>query len=437
MSRVLGRRAIIGLLTVTLVVAACSEQSNLDPDASVTVRGTILDVDGSPLADRPVRLGSGISEAEVGLAILSVGVSCTSGNCTGDFFDTATADDGTYRLTLQGSDTQSSFNEANSFLLSSSAAPGDGHPAGAAVSGRFRIQTEDLAMPDLALVDPGLVAAAEGGQVRLQWDPAAAPGPYTISVEEPSPVPVWQETTAEGQLLVDGRVLEDTAGQIVVTGRRQDSVVGSDLDVEWRSPSVAYAGGLGAPPSRGRPCTLIGADGVGQPVPACELTDGNLTDGPVTGAEWVRVELAEPVPAELVVVRGCRDTCALRVIGVGAGAPVDVPAASGEFARIGLDGTPIVAVEVADPDADVREVSVWGPAPAAGALAEVDPTVTAALQETVAGPDASGDGGDDDDVPGAAYIAVALVIATVGAAAGYWLALRRRGKTLPPAAWET
>lgn len=425
-----------------VVLAACAEQSRVDPEAAITVSGRAQDVDGSPLTDRAVRLGSGITEGEVGLAILTVGVSCMSGSCRGDFYDTSASADGSYRFELRGRDTQSSFGEALSFLASTSAPPSDGHPSGAAASARFRIQSEVVKLPALRLVDPALAVDGNGAEITARWRAGAAPGPYTVTFEEAAAVPVWAEATGAGELPVDARVLEDTAGQVVVSGTRTDATEGSDVVLEWRSPSVGYAGGLGAPPSRGRPCTVMAGDGSSAPGPGCRLTDGDLQSGGVepfvcTSAEnrecpptaWARVELGGPVPAEVVVVRGCSASCMVRAVTEGAAGPHDVGAVSGEFGLLRLDGTPVTAVDVAVGDHPLREVSVWGPAPARPPLAPAGDEALAPFADSLAG-----QGGDDDGPPAGLLAVAATLVAAVAGAGGYVLARRRDRSQAGPAA---
>lgn len=365
-----GRWARLAVAVVTAsLVTACSEQSRVAPDAEITVSGTALGTDGSPLAGRPVRLGGGISVSEGAFAALTLGLSCTSGECTGDVVDGTTDGDGVYGLTLTGADTQSTFGEALSQLLSVSGPPADDEVSGASVTARFRIQTEAVRLPALQLVDPG-VALHAPADVDVRWN-GVAPGPYDVTFEEVAAVPVWRITTNDTQATVDARILEDTAGRVVVAGQRQDAVEGSDVEIRWRSPGVGYAAAVGAPPSRGRPCEVVGAGAT--PTSPCGLTDGDLVrPAALPPASPVVIDLAEPVPAELVVVRGCVTTCMLETSADGS-TFVPAPVAAGDFAAVALDGAPIVAVRItaADTGSALREVSVWGSRPETAALRAV------------------------------------------------------------------
>lgn len=372
-----------------LVLAACAEQSNVDPGATVTVRGSVRDSDGSPLAARPVRLGSGVTVLEGGAGVLTLGLFCIEDACSGEFFDTTTSDDGTFSFELAGSDTQSAFGEATSFLLSTSAPPSRDSPAGPAISARFRIQTTDVVLPDLDLLDPAPQLGAAEGSVVVGWDGAVAPGPYVVSFVDRAGDAVWEAVEVEAAFRVDGRVLEESSGQVTVAGSRADAIEGSDVTITWRSSSVAFRGGSGAPPSRGAACELYAGDGSVQPLPECGLTDGSFRPaalpisvcpdqqpGPAAACgptERVRVRLPSPVPADLVVVRGCTDPCRVAVVPEGGTEPTDVGPLSGAFATVALDGSSVVAVDVTTSDvAGLTELSVWSPLPDRPALLPID-----------------------------------------------------------------
>jgi hypothetical protein len=375
------------------LLAACSEQSNVDPDAAVTVRGVVRDSNGAPLVDRPVRLGSGVTDLEGAAGALTVGLFCLDGACSGDSFDATTADDGTFSIELTGSDTQSSFGEATSFLLSTSASPRGASPAGPAISARFRIQTTDVVLPDLDLLDPSPTLEAAGGAVAMAWDAAMAPGPTTVSFVDPEGTTVWQ-AQADTPLSFDGRVLEDAFGQATVSGSRADAIEGSDVTISWRSSSVAFRGGFGPPPSRGASCELYAADGTMQAIDDCGLTDGALGRGAVpasvcpdepdvstttacAAATRVRVRFPSPIPADLVVVRGCADPCRAAVVPDGATESIDAGPMVAGFGTAMLDGAAVAAVDIATPDVPaLAEVSVWSPVTGVPALLPIDDPAT-------------------------------------------------------------
>lgn len=375
------------LACLTLVVAACGEQSRVDPTANVRVHGSLRAVDGTPLDARPVRLGSGVSDLEGGAGVLTVGLFCLTGGCTGEFFDTTTGDDGSYAFELAGQATRSSFGEALSFLLSTADEPTGLHPTGPAVAARFRIQSTDLALPELQLVDPELQLRAEGHEVDARWDASVAAGPYSVTFVAEDDTLVWDAGVATGQVRLDGRILEDLRGRAFVAGERRDRIEGSDLAILWQSSSVAFHGGFGAPPSRGSDCALIAADGTEEPLPNCGLTDGAMTPTGAPGvvcpsgetstvpaggcppASRLRVTLRTAVASDLVVVRGCRATCNVWTTPEGTSTAVHAGAVTGPHGTVGLDGRPVTAVEVEITDApgELAEISVWAPVAAGDA----------------------------------------------------------------------
>lgn len=373
----MGRRGrALRLAAVVVLLAACAEQSNVDPDAQVVVEGTVRDVDGSPLDGRPVRLGSGVTDAEGGLGFLTLGLSCLGGACSGDFFDTTTDDQGAYRFQLTGSDTRSGFGEAVSFLLSTSAEAPEGRPIGPEVSARFRVQTTALAMPTLALADARPVLAGDAGTVTATWDADAAPAPYRLAFFTSDRAALWEVAAAEPTVELDGRVLEDATGVALVSATRTDAVEGSDLDIVVRSSGVGFRGGFGPPPSRGVACQLRSERIAGAPLDRCPVTDGAHTgagppsfvcpeDGETTStttcedAAAIRVLLRDPSPAQLVVVRGCADPCRVATV-AGDGTVSDVGPVSGPFGTVRLDERPIAAVDIVTADVSMlTEVSVW------------------------------------------------------------------------------
>ena len=301
-----------------------------------------------------------------------------------------------------------------SFLLSTSGEPRDDQTTGPVVSARFRIQTEALTLPTLRLVDPRLRLTAEARTVVARWE-ASAPGPYALGFTGPGRALVWEASAADPAATVDARVLEDVTGLATVAGVRTDQATGSDVTIHWRSPGLAYRGGFGAPPSRGAACEARAADGLAQALDGCPLTDGSfdvagvlgsVCAGPATSAgastqppacapvERVRFQLARPVAAELLVVRGCSEPCRADTVVADGGTAIDVGPVSGPFATVALGGTRVTAVDIVTTDpTSLAEVSVWGPVAEGPALRPVaDPE---ALAPT------TGDDEEDRRVPAA------------------------------------
>jgi hypothetical protein len=416
-----GRALLAGLALV--VLTACSgERSNLDRDAAVSVRGTLQDVDGAPLASRPLRLGSGVSGLEGGAGVLTVGLFCLSGECSGDFFDATSDDDGAFAFELTGADAQSTFGEAVAFLLTASGPPADDHQVGPAVSARFRIQTEALALPPLRLVDPALTITAEGSGVAARWD-AGAPAPFTVAYATSHGEPVWKASSTEPAVVLDGRVLEDATGLATVSGSRTDAVDGSDVTISWRSSAVAFRGGFGAPPSRGAACEVVAAGGAIAELAGCSLTDGSFrspgipstvcpstSTAPATTpcpvAERVRLHLPSPVPADLLVLRGCTRPCRIAAVAED-GTSTDIGPITGPFGTLALAGTPISTLDViTDDPTNLAEISVWAPP------SEAAPALLPVEVDDVA-PPGPGDAERDRRVPIAAAVVLLVVTAVL------------------------
>ncbi len=417
-------------IVAALGLSACGEQSHVDPAATVSVQGSFRDIDGSPLAARPVRLGSGVSVAEGGLGFLTVGLSCIGGGCSGKSFDTTTDGSGSYHFSLSGRDTRSSFGEAESFLISSSAPPPESRPSGPAISARFRVQTTHVELPALALADvrPEL-HASDDGTISASWDGAVAPAPYTVTYRTTDGTPVWETAVNEPTAAVDGRVLEDLTGLATVRTSRSDAIEGSDLAIVTQSSGVAFRGGFGPPPSRGARCEARSEQGPTQAMDRCPLTDADFGAAAVPTAvcpgpgassattvcdttTGVRVLLDEPLPAQLVVVRGCRDPCRVAPVGVD-GSVGDAVGVSAPFGVVQLGEDPLRAVDVLTTDVSaLTEVSIW-PATA------VDDVLLPVDDPTGLLGGGAGEHGRSNRLPAASAAALlALVILVLGVVVG-------------------
>ena len=371
----IGRAGAIVALGALAVLGGCGEQSRVDPDQAIVVTGTVEAPGGGPARGRPVQLGVGVTPADGAFAVLTLGLHCTTGACSGAIRDAVTDERGAFRFDLEGRDTQSTFGAAEPVLVSATGPPADGQVSGPLASARFRAQASEVRLPALTMVDPRLRVDG-GGVVAVRWEPVA-PGPYELWFEAGDAAPVWRVRTDEGTATLDPRFLEDTSGRVVVSGGSEATIEGSTVALGWRSGGVPYASVVGPPPSRGRPCRSVGASGtVSGPSSRCGLTDGDLhgtaavddvcgdgTQGACEAAVAAEVDLGAPTPAELVVVRGCEGGCAVDVSADGtsyrpAGSVADA------FGAVPLDGAPITAVRVGlGGPSRLREVSIWGPAP--------------------------------------------------------------------------
>lgn len=421
------RLLVVLLLAVTL--AAC-ESSNLDRSAAVVVSGRVLQVDGTPAGGVPVALEREPSVGEVitGLVVipLTLFTACLvdppAGLCRGRSVKRATTSaDGSYSFNLTGGDTQTAFGNARSFTLSAEV-------SGALVTADFKIQAENLRLPDLQAWQPAVAVGAG----RVAWDPPA-PGSYHVVVEDAGGQLVWTFDSTRTDVTFDPRILEDTAGSLAVSARTNATAEGTTVAIRRQSARVAYRSAAGPPPSRGRSCAVGPA---ATPVSPCPLTDGNLANTlppPATTttstagaavapvADSVTVDLGRAAGVSLVVVRGCSceversaDGQTWTAIGRATGYTAVVPSRTGPTRFVRLTGS----------ISQLREVSAWEgaatspPAPAGTPLPGEVPAPAA--------PAAAGSASAEPSRTAPALIAlVVLLLAAVGSAAGV-LAIRRR-----------
>lgn len=321
----LTRRTLV-LAGAALAVSACAPESRLDPDAAVVLTGQVLNPGGSVAADRPVTLvrESTLGDALVGLpfVLATVGLICLSEDapspCGGEGGEQAgSGPDGGFRFELEGRDTQGFLGGAKELSISTSGAAGAEELDGPAVSARFRVQEAQLDI----------------GALR-QWQPD------------------------------------------VTLGRG-----GATIDYTYRSPRLPYAGAYGAPPSRGKTCSVSRDGGEAVPQFPCPLTDGDLTttvafppspstsapparsdgstyDRPVPLPDSVVIDLDQASPVTLAVVPGCTGACPVAVSADGVSWST-VGDASGRFAVLPVSGAPMRYLRVTSSFlSDLHEVSV-------------------------------------------------------------------------------
>lgn len=367
------------VVSLTLGLTGCGETSKVDPNAKVTISGTVTTPSGEPLTDRPVRLATGASGGDLLLGLVTLGLACTSGICDDRVRSVRTKDDGTYRIELKGRDTQTDFGNVRTQVLSAAAAPVGEEVSGASVAAQFVVQTERVRIPPLQLVDPGLSFETSEDEAVASWEPALG-APYTLSFETDNVVPVWRVTTAETAASVDGRVLEDSSGRVVVSGETTDQIEGSNLDLTWRSPGVGYAA-EGVPMSRGASCRYSTASRVSRDEleqSDCLLTDGDLFSGGRPGECLAQaspppsrrrrcatptratIDMASAAPVDLIVVRGCEGTCRVETSADGRTFH-SAGTATGPFAALPIPLATVRSVRVSLGRSGLREVSIWGP----------------------------------------------------------------------------
>ncbi len=361
------RRSFAVLVVLGLVLVGC-ESSNLSRSAAVDVSGRLLRADGSPAAgvvvglQRRPNIGEFLGSAL--LVPLTLFTACLADPppaiCrSGSVRRATTTADGTYSFNLTGKDTQGFLGTADTLALSAELPPAPGEAAGAAVTASFKVQTEQLRLHDIPFWQPK-VTFAPG---RIGWDARTGSSSYQVLLEDGKAQPVWSFSGGNAEATFDARILEDTSGSLAVSTTEKTTAEGTTVSIYRRSGRVAYRSTAGAPPSRGKPCTV--STGV-----ACPLTDGDFTatvpqppspssttssSAPAPPAT-ATVDLGQSRSVSLVVVRGC--SC--QVEGSADGKTwTALGSSTGYTAVTPPRATPARYVRVTGSLGDLREVSVW------------------------------------------------------------------------------
>jgi hypothetical protein len=363
----LGKRSFATLGLVLLI--ACTS-SKVDQNATVTLRGRVLDAAGAPAVGAKVSL---FKEADAGevlvgatLELASLGLACFTPQAPAVCAkspQTSTGADGAFVFTLRGRDTQGSVGNADAFDVT--AAVGD------AVSAlRFKIQRTTLELPALRTWGAPVTLEDAGASVRAAW-PALGPAygvdpSYSVRFTV-GPQWVWNVPNARTGQLVDKRLLEDASGNAVVAATAGSAEKGPDTTYRFTYfTGTAPFRGAGAPPSRRARCVVYDTGDKPAPVSPCPLTDGDLfkaagiSGGVHTAAG---VDRGSSQPASLVVVRGgagvmiveaSNDGQAWTSLGTGTGSLLSVTAPPGTRARF------VRARSTASTDvSNLAEISVW------------------------------------------------------------------------------
>lgn len=311
-------RLLLVLVSFSALLACTSSQ--VEPDAPVTLRGTVEAPSGVPTGEVDVGL---VKLADVGelvfgstLAIGTLGAVCLTDDAPAVCGDAREADvgaDGAYSFQLEGSDTQGSVGQASDFDLTATAPRPDGGEY--VTSTRFEIQTEQLELPRLGFWDATLTVSADAATIRAEWPalPASlgeSPS-YSLRFLDTGADPgalVWNVPTASPGQQVDRRLLEDRRGRVELGATTEND----GPDTTFRTTHFAAPSsfeGPGPAPSRGLACAATTDDGQTRPLEPCPLTDGALYEPAGFSAEGTvfsgaYVDLGAPQPVGLVVARG-------------------------------------------------------------------------------------------------------------------------------------
>jgi hypothetical protein len=218
-------------------------------------------------------------------------------------------------------------------VLTTGIGPRANEVTGAITTYRFQVQTGQLDLP-VGFWEPRLEGATGAFGARVTWTamPAQVLPPDLGAADRVSRLEfrrgnesVYTVGRARSGFAFDVRVLEDTTGTgAVVTaldGEKVTNERGRKIDVVLRSGARAYQSPAGAPPSRGRACSVLDANGRSVAQSPCRLTDGGFAEpfaprlcGGETGCvepahRSTVIDLGERRSLSLIVVRGCGDRC--------------------------------------------------------------------------------------------------------------------------------
>lgn len=330
-------RALALLLGAVIVVGGCA-QSRVDPDADISLTGSLARQDGAPAGGVEVILAKEADLLEGFSTVVSLGLFCLVEelpSACGGMKRTQADDEGRFAFSLKGRDGQGTAGTASWMHLAAALPRGEGELDGPGAEVRLRIQTTELELP-VRFWEPEVQAVADARTTRVSWTP---PTPDLFPAEadlggmqarirfESGDGVVWEQRPARSDEPFDARLIEDAIGAMSVTsGVREVKVPdarGDMIDVMLRSPRFAFRGTAGVPVSRGKGCSVPDAGGTGVWQAGCRLTDGDYAARfePTTEAgsseeehagytpTVATVDLGATVPVTLVVVRGCPDRC--------------------------------------------------------------------------------------------------------------------------------
>ncbi|HEY1584601.1 MAG TPA: discoidin domain-containing protein, partial [Polyangia bacterium] len=217
----------------------------------------------------------------------SIGLACIAGNdslCS-PFATTNATSDGNYAFPpLRGADTTGSTGQAllfSAWLSGPAAVAPATAPSG--VGADFYIQATQVSIPTLRRWESaGSEDDSSAATTRFSWpalaDSLGTPADdYRVQITTAGGLTIWSAKVAgtATELGVDARVTQDFAGNWATWAHRKLAGDGTDFDVTWYSPSLAYGSRAHVPLSRGKACWLQGPSGPVQESP-CALTDGDL-----------------------------------------------------------------------------------------------------------------------------------------------------------------
>jgi hypothetical protein len=281
---------ILSALVVVMLAAGCGPASHVDSNATVSVSGVTQRQNGGgdtaakvQLIRHPDALQAIGDAFEI---VGTLGLACLTGNdslCS-PYAQATAGTDGSYTFgPFRGADTQGSTGEALLFSAWLSGPPPTAPAtAPAGVDADFYIQKTQVTVPPLRLWETAGTEDDTSGAPSFSWPSLAtsigsAADDYRLQITTAKGQIIWSAATsgASTQATIDPRVTQDLSGNWAVWAHRKIPGDGTDFDLTWYSPSMAYSSHGRLPLSRGKDCWLQGPSGPVKQSP-CPLTDGDL-----------------------------------------------------------------------------------------------------------------------------------------------------------------
>ncbi|HVT79003.1 MAG TPA: hypothetical protein VHD87_18320 [Acidimicrobiales bacterium] len=376
------RRLIPAALTVVMLAAwatpaRAQTATTRGPLEDVTLRGRVLNADGSPVANTPVRVDavndSGFAIAgfffTAGLSTLACFSAETRDVCpipNSKRFASTTDANGNYAFTFHNAHHRGEQTDTD-YILSIGVA--SKHAAGQIVVASYELELNDAVhtAPDLRLWDPAVTLDAERRDYRVDYAsrPSSKNGGQVLIAGKAA-----AGVSIDDQGRIDARTVEDQPFTFVAHASKDERAAGTIYHQRFTAAPVDGRGSL-VPLSRGKACTATRADGA---VAHCGYTDGDLvTPGvvdpnpcvfatdthcqpPVTK---VTVDLGR---SEKVAEVRARCTCTLAASTDGTtwfNLPADGTFGAQLLRYVAVSGASLAAIP---------EVSVWPPWPDDGAI---------------------------------------------------------------------
>ena len=277
-------------VVVVMFACGCGPASHVDSNATLSVVGLAERQNGGGAAAAKVQLVRHPDALQaLGEAITivgSLGLACIAGNDSlcHPYAQATTGSDGRYTFAhIRGADTQGSTGEALLFSAwLTGPAPDAPATAPAGVDADFYIQNTQVTIPPLRLWENVGTEDDASGAPSFSWHPlesaiGSAANDYRLQITTSKGQVIWSAAApgSSTQVSIDARVTQDFFGSWSIWAHRKLAGEGTDFDLTWYSPALAFTSKGHLPLSRGKGCWIEGADGPMPPSP-CPLTDGDL-----------------------------------------------------------------------------------------------------------------------------------------------------------------